>query len=263
MKLIVMLRTTLQLTTFDFVLSLLICGLTVFPVDAQTKDAITGKLITLETSDHTSFRAYMAGPVNADAGIIFIHDFFGFSKAMERSVRQLGNMGYLTIAVDLYQGKSAVTNESAALLSQSLDTVQAMKVIRAGINHLSQNCTRLGAIGFSAGGIYALRASLTNPELFQGTVIVYGGDYDKIDEVALDKVTHPILAITGSSDEWAVDASLNFFANHGDKPFEMYFYPLADHGYAQPLFLEGNNYDPKATAVTWLLIEDFLRRNLK
>jgi len=43
----------------------------------------------------------------------------------------------------------------------------------------------------------------------------------------------------------------------------MYFYPLADHGYAQPLFLEGRNYDAKATAVTWLLIKDFLRRNLK
>ena len=41
----------------------------------------------------------------------------------------------------------------------------------------------------------------------------------------------------------------------------MYIYPNADHAYAQPLFNEGKNLNLEATRVTWLLIDDFLKRH--
>jgi hypothetical protein len=47
-----------------------------------------------------------------------------------------------------------------------------------------------------------------------------------------------------------------------DKIFELYIYPNAYHVYAQPLFLNGKNYEAEATRVTWKIMEDFLARHL-
>jgi len=63
-------------------------------------------------------------------------------------------------------------------------------------------------------------------------------------------------------DEWPVQAALNFFANEKDKSFELYIYPGVYHAYAQPLFMNGKNYNAEATRVTWKLMEDFLARHL-
>jgi dienelactone hydrolase len=101
----------------------------------------------------------------------------------------------------------------------------------------------LAAIGFSAGGIDAMNATLMEPELFKATIIVYGGNYDKIDKSRLAKLHNPVLTITGSLDKWPMQAALNFLENEKDKSLELHVYPRADHGYAQPLFNEGKNYN--------------------
>jgi dienelactone hydrolase len=44
---------------------------------------------------------------------------------------------------------------------------------------------------------------------------------------------------------------------------EIFVYPGADHGYAQPLFNEGKNYNPEAVRTTWILVEDFLASHLR
>jgi dienelactone hydrolase len=137
------------------------------------------------------------------------------------------------------------------------------RILQSGIDYLKRPGRKLATIGFSAGGIDAMNANLMEPEAFSATIIVYGGSYDKIEKARLDKLKSPVLAITGSLDSWPVQAALNFFADHKDKSFEMYFYPGADHGYAQLLYNEGKNFDAEATRVTWMLMEDFLSRHLK
>ena len=71
------------------------------------------------------------------------------------------------------------------------------------------------------------------------------------------------MAITGSLDTGSVQSSVNFLtqAKNLSKSYEMYIYPNADHAYAQPLFNEGKNLNLEATRVTWLLIDDFLKRH--
>jgi dienelactone hydrolase len=143
------------------------------------------------------------------------------------------------------------------------DSTETAYILRAGIDYLNKPGRKLAAIGFSAGGIDAMNATLMEPELFTATIIVYGGSYDKIEKSRLDRLKSPVLAITGALDNWPVQAALNFFATEKSKSFEMYFYPSADHGYAQPLFNGGKNYDAESTRVTWMLMKDFLLRNLK
>lgn len=222
-----------------------------------------GQFINIQDGNGTKTRVFAAGPENARAAILFIHDFFGITDAVKQSVERLGELGYRTIAVDLYKGKSATTNDSAAVLMQAKNRNETDRILQCAIEYLKHPGRKIASIGFSAGGIDAMNANLMAPELFSATVIVYGGDYDKIDKEKLDKLESPVLAITGSLDEWPLQAALNFLTNEKSKLFEMHVYPRAGHGYAQPLFSGGKNYNAEATRVTWMLMEDFLARNLK
>jgi carboxymethylenebutenolidase len=231
---------------------------------SQSKNIVVekGAFITIKTRDSSTCRAYAAGPENAKAGVLIVHDYFGISDATQESVEQLGAWGYRTIAVDLYKGKSALTNDSAEVLMKGKDSAETMHILRSGIDYLKRPGRKIAALGFSAGGIDAMNATLMEPGLFSATIIIYGGGYDTIEKSRLVKLKTPLLAITGSSDSGPLQAAINFLTNQKDK-LELYVYRGADHGFAQPLFNGGKNYNPDATNITWLLIKDFLSRQLK
>ena len=221
-----------------------------------------GAFISLGNKSGFAYRAYAAGPEDAKAGILFVHDYFGITPAAKEAVERLGALGYRTIAVDLYKGKSATTNDSASELMKAKDRKETDRILQDGIDYLKRPGRKLATIGFSAGGEDAMNANLMDPGAFNATVIVYGGGYDKIEKARLEQLKSPVLAITGSLDEWPVQAALHFFAEEKGKAFEIYIYPGADHGYAQPLFNGGKNYNAEATRLTWKLMEDFLSRHL-
>ena len=219
-----------------------------------------GAFIIIAGYGGKSWRAYAAGPPDANVGILYVHDYFGITKAAKESVERLGALGYRTIAIDLYKGRSATVHDSAVSLMNAKDSAETVNILRAGINWLKKPGRKLAAIGFSAGGVDAMNATLMEPELFTATIIVYGGGYDQIEQSRLDKLKNPVLAITGSLDNWPLQAGLHFLANEKDKSFEFFVYPQVDHGYAQPLFNGGRNYNAEATRTTWILIQDFLLR---
>src|SRR6266481_1955409 len=95
-------------------------------------------------------------------------------------------------------------------------------------------------------------------------VIVYGSGFDKIDRKRLERLRSPVLVIAGGEDTGATQAAINFLSTmrEAKRPCEILVYPSADHGYAQPLFNEGKNYNPQAVRTTWIIVEDFLGSHL-
>jgi len=233
------------------------------PNKAENRVRPKGEFISVKGDNGKEYRLFVSGPTNAKVGILFVHDYFGISNSTKESVERLGESCYYTIAVDLYKGKSATTNDAAESLMKAKDSAETAEILKAGINHLKKPGRKLAAIGFSAGGVDAMNATLLEPELFNATIIVYGGNYDKIEKSKLAKLKSPVLAITGSLDNWPFQAALNFLENEKDKSLEFYVYPGVDHGYAQPLFNGGKNYNPEATRVTWTVMNDFLSRHTK
>lgn len=224
----------------------------------------SGVFIQLKESGGTPFRAYVAGPEKALAGVMVVHDFFGISDATKASVERLGALGYHAVAVDLYSGQSATTDAEATKLMNALDTQLAGRIMQAGIDYLKHSSCSIGLMGFSMGGLQAINAQLNDPQAISATVLVYGGSFDSIDPARLITLSSPILTVAGSKDAWAASSAINFLSIMGKLglPSEVYLYPNADHGYAQPLFHAGANYNAEATRVTWLLAEDFLDRHL-
>jgi hypothetical protein len=74
----------------------------------------------------------------------------------------------------------------------------------------------------------------------------------------------PVLLIPGG-DIGATQAAVNFLSTgkEAKRQFEMFVYPGAGHGHAQPLFNEGKNYNPEAVRITWVIVEDALSSDLR
>jgi dienelactone hydrolase len=156
-------------------------------------------------------------------------------------------------------------HEEAVKLMQSLDRTATDKVLQAALDYLKQPGRKVATTGFSMGGHKSLKANLNDPEAMSATVFIYGAGFDKIDNKRLERLKSPVLAITGSEDTYAVQAAINFLSNMKEvkRTYEMLVYPGAGHGYAQPLFNEGTNYNPEAVHATWVLVDDFLESHLR
>ena len=227
--------------------------------------AKSGSFVTLKQSDGSDFRAFVAGPPDARAAVLIVHDYFGISDATKAAVKHLGALGYRSLAVDLYGDKSATSHQEAAKLMQSLDRKASDQILQGGLDYLKQLGRKLATIGFSMGGQESLNANLNDPEAVSATLMIYGSGFDKIGTKRLERLTSPVLVITGGEDAGATPAAINFLSKmkEAKRPYEMLIYPGADHGYAQPLFNEGKNYNPEAVHTTWVLIDDFLDSHLK
>jgi len=249
-----------------FVLLLLVLAFAARAVgEDNTSAADLGSFITLKRGDGSEFRAFIAGPADAKAAVLIVHDYLGISDATKQSVQHLGALGYRSVAVDLYGGKSATSHEEAVKLMQPLDRKATDKILQAGLDYLKQPGKKLATIEFSMGGQESLNANFNDPEAVSATVIIYGSGFDKIDTKRLERIKSPVLAIAGSEDTGAVQAAINFFSSmkEAKRPYEMLVYPGADHGYAQPLFNEGRNYNPEAVHTAWMLVDDFLDSHLR
>ncbi len=227
-------------------------------------DAELGSFVTLKQGRGGEFRAFVAGPPNAKAAVLFVHDYFGISDATQQSVKHLGTIGYRSLAIDLYGGKSGTSHEEAVRLMESLDRRVTDKILQAGLDYLKQPGRKLATIGFSMGAQESLIANLNDPEAVSATVMIYGFGFDKIDIKRLERLKSSVLVIAGGEDTGATQAAINFLSTmkEAKRPCEMLIYPGADHGYAQPLFNEGKNYNPEAVRTTWVLVEDFLNNAL-
>jgi carboxymethylenebutenolidase len=247
-------------------LSSLVLFLLVLPFAARAvgednnSAAESGRFVTLKHGDGREFRAFVAGPADAKAAVLVVHDYFGISDATQQVVQHLGTLGYRSVAVDLYGGKSANSHEGAVKLMQSLDRKTTEEILQAGLDCLKQPGRKLATIGFSMGAMESLNANLNDPEAVSATVMIYGSGFDKIDSKRLERLKSPVLVIAGGEDTGATQAAINFISSmkEAKRPYEMLIYPGADHGYAQPLFNNGKNYNPEAVRSTWVLVEDFL-----
>lgn len=247
-----------------FVIVLLALTLAAMAVGDDNNSVAEGSFVTFKQIDGSEFRAFVAGSADAKAAVLVVHDYFGISEATQLSVKYLGSLGYRTIAVDLYGGKSATCHEEAMKLMQSLDRKATDKILQAGLDYLKEPGRMVATIGFSMGAQEALNANLNDPEAVSATVMIYGSGLDKIDTKRLQRLKSPVLTIAGAEDTDATQSAINLFSSmkEAKHPYEMLIYPGADHGYAQPLFNEGKNYNAEAVRTTWVLVEDFLRRIL-
>ncbi|MES2308783.1 MAG: dienelactone hydrolase family protein [Verrucomicrobiota bacterium] len=172
----------------------------------------TGNLVNLGDYGVDDF-AYLAVPEQEPiGGVLLIHEWWGLNTHMKLTADWYAAHGYVTLAVDLYNGTSTDDASRAGALMRDLNQKLALKVIGAGVRFLKESprfkVAKVATVGWCMGGGLSLQSALQVDKI-DGAVMYYGPV--ETDRNKLDKLKIPLLGIFGTQDEWVKPESVNEF----------------------------------------------------
>jgi len=197
--------------------------------------------------------------------LVVIHEWWGLNDWVKEQATKLSDLGYVTLAVDLYRGKVATTPDEAHEIMRGVPEDRAKRDLHAAVEFLKSqpdvSKDRLGSIGWCMGGGYSLDVALQEPTL-KAVVINYG--HLATDSESIQKINAAVLGIFGGQDKGITPDDVKKFEallkQHGKK-VEIMIYPDAGHAFENPNNTAG--YRAADAADAWTRTVNFLASNLK
>ena len=137
----------------------------------------TSRMITLSDFGAEDL-AYLAIPATPPAlGIVLVPDAYGLDDFTKAEADRLAAMGYLVIAVDIYNGKQTTDPGDLSNLIANLNAATVMKTVDAGIRFFHESpkfqVDHVVAMGWGTGATYVFQAARENKTL-DGAITFYG-----------------------------------------------------------------------------------------
>jgi carboxymethylenebutenolidase len=216
----------------------------------------------------TAVSGYLARPKRgADRlpGLIVIQEWWGLNDNIRAMARRFAGEGYVVLAVDLYEGKSAATPDEASALMQEVtkDPARLLDNLKQAHEHLErrQGAGRIGVVGWCFGGGWALETALALGKRLDAAVLYYGRV--KTDREELEPLRAPLLGHFGALDTGIpLEGVRAFEAALGElgKQATIHVYEGAGHAFANPT---GSRYQEEAATLSWQRTVAFLAEQLK
>ena len=231
------------------------------PVPPPFSPMLVGSMITFTCSDGKTGAGYLASSAkNTGKMILLFHEYWGLNDYIKSEADRISQeLGVPVLAVDLYDGKVASTQEEARTYMQGVTTARATAIINGAIKYAGTS-TRIGTIGWCFGGGWSLQAAILANTQCDACVMYYG--QPETDQAKLMLLHAPVLGIYGKKDKWLtpkVTADFMKAMKKANKSISLYTYD-ADHGFANP---SNPNHDAKSTASAWKHAATFFKKNLK
>lgn len=217
--------------------------------------------VEIETADGRLVRGALALPATLPApAVIAIHEWWGLNDQIKAVTADYARQGYVSLAIDLYDGKIAKSPDEAGALTRGVDAEQATATMAAWVAWLrghEATTERLGAVGWCFGGGWSLNAAIAAP--VDACVIYYG----RCDRPAEDmkKLQGPVLGHFATRDGFIDRAMVSRFEaamKEAEKPYEVHWYE-ADHAFANPT---GARYDEEDAGLAWERTKAFFATHL-
>lgn len=130
-------------------------------------------------------RGYLALPASGNGpGVLVLHAWWGLNDFFVQLCDRFARAGFVALAPDLYVGAVASTAEEAEARKDELDPEATQKKLIGALDALRDHPAvlgeRVGTVGFSLGGSWALELCTSRPESVAATVLFYGlgeGDF--------------------------------------------------------------------------------------
>lgn len=233
---------------------------------AATCFAATEKTVSYKSGDETVngvlYTPRGKGPFPA---LVVIHEWWGLVPWVKEQAAKLSDQGYVTLAVDLYRGKSADNPETAHELMRGLPEDRANRDLLAAVQFLKSqkkvNPAKVGSIGWCMGGGYSLDLAIADPTL-AADVINYG--HLATDPARIQQIHAPILGLFGGQDKGIPPTDVRKFEQdmkQMGKKIDVTIYPEAGHAFENPNNKAG--YRPEDAADAWKRTVEFLEATLK
>ncbi len=206
-------------------------------------------------------------------GVLVVHEWWGHNEYARTRARQLAELGYTALAVDMYgDGKTADHPRTAGLLSGELrkNLPLARKRFEAAVallrRHQTVDPNRIAAIGYCFGGAIVLEMARQGVDL-KG-VVSFHGALDTEHPARPGRVKAKVLVLNGADDPFvkpeAIEAFKQEMASAG-VDYRFVNYPGAKHSFTNPQatafgkkFNLPLEYHPEADRQSWAEMKAFL-----
>jgi len=207
-------------------------------------------------------------------GVIVIHEWWGLNDYARGRAKQLAELGYAAIAVDMYgNGKVADHPKDAqAFMMAAMMEPEKMNARFQGAKNLLEKNTGLSsnhiyAIGYCFGGGVVLNQARMGTDL--AGVASFHGMLDTKTPAEVGKVKAKVLVATGGADPMApADVVAKFVAEmqNAGVDLQLMTFPGVKHGFTNPDATENGKkfdmplaYDAYADKTSWEALLKFLK----
>ena len=220
-------------------------------------------------SDGCDIRAFLAKPTHVEGPaptILLLHEWWGLTDHIKDVARRWAQEGCVAFAPELYsrQGyKLAQSPQEAANLMNARASQAVLRDLNAATRYLKAqpfvDPLRLGVLGFSMGGTFALTQAEHNSDL-KAAVSFYG----KVPPIETFRYfLCPVMYHYGAKDTWVtkqeVDRLRQGFEQQG-KPGLVHVYLEADHAFFNDTRPEV--YRPEDARLAWERTKRFFSQHL-
>lgn len=205
--------------------------------------------------------AYLAVPATPPSvGIVLVPDSYGLDDFTKAEANRLAGLGYIVLALDIYNGHLTTDPGDRANMTANLDTATVMKTLNAGFRffHESQSfhVDHVVAMGWGAGAGFVFEAARDSKAIdgaitFYGPVLTEPGD--------IKKFAVPLCAVYPGNDSVTTHENVVAFQHmmkDAGNDFEAWFI-AAGHGWSDP---QSTNYNPAEDREAWKVTLPFLVR---
>jgi carboxymethylenebutenolidase len=205
---------------------------------------------------------YMAIPEGGSGpGVLVLHAWWGLKPFFKQVCDRLAGEGFVVLAPDLFDGKTAATIEEAEQLISQSDSQAIEATVTAAAAYLRRHPAvrgeRLGALGFSFGAAWALTLSTLAPDDIGAVVVFYGSYAPDFDTARAAYQGH-----FAEDDEWEPTEGVREMEDKlraAGREVTLHTYPGAKHWFFE---LDRPEYLPEAADLAWRRTIDFLRAHL-
>ena len=209
-----------------------------------TKPSVVSEEVTYQVGDKT-FRGYLAtlsGSTEKRPGVIVVHQWWGHDDYARSRARQLAEMGYTALAVDMYgDGKQADHPKTA--MAFSTEAMKDKDVMAARFDaaleilkkHDSTDPEKMAAIGYCFGGAVVLEMAKRGSDL--DAIASFHGTLSTDTPVAKGTVKGQVFVAHGAADPFVKPETLEAFKKQmKDAAVPMTFeaYEGAKHSFTDP-----------------------------
>lgn len=231
------------------------------------------------SSGSTKMKGFIAQPKDIKGkapGVLVVHEWWGQTEYPRTRARQLAEMGYVAMAIDMYgNGQTAGHPKDAGKFAQKTmsDLPKAKKKFLAALDALKKNpkvdADKISAIGYCFGGAVVLSMARAGVDL--DSVVSFHGSLPG-HKFNPKKVTANILVINGEEDPFIKKEAIEKFNKEMSSVNTEYKFvnlPGETHGFTNPgatakgkKFKLPLRYSQKADRDSWEMMERFFKKHM-
>ncbi|MEK7591324.1 MAG: dienelactone hydrolase family protein [Patescibacteria group bacterium] len=220
------------------------------------------------TLDGKPLKGYLAVPPGEGPfpALVLIHEWWGLNDNIMANAQAFAREGYIALAVDLYEGESAGTDQTKARelagrvsenMERAFDNLREAVAFLRSDQKVDKNA--LGSVGWCFGGGWSYQ--MAKNDLGIRATVMYYGRFNTDDD--LTHMKSQIIGHFGEKDTGILVDTVREFRiklQGLSGAHEIYIYPNAGYGFANN---DNPAFDPAAADVAWDRTKEFLEKTLK